>query len=462
MTSRWTVSPALPADYPAFARLLPELGVPDPTPSADRFARTIARDALVVRDGDEILGYLWARPRGDRLHVVHVITDPAHRGRGVGRALMLAIAEPARAAGFRRWMLNVKPENVAARALYERCGMRVAFASVAMHLVWTDVERMEVPTGIVALSLAPADDARFEDALALLRGEVASQRALEGRVLLGAEGAGPSGSPRSIRTTPAQGSFAYALRSMRAPCSTGFARTPSPPTTTSTCSSRAIRRSKRRWRRRGPPCSCPCCAWKGRSRPAMTKGRLEAFSDGVLAVIITIMVLELKVPHGEDLRALNDLVPDFLAYVLSFIYVGIYWNDHHHLLHATRHISGSVMWANLHLLFWLSLVPASTGWVGAHPSAPWPTALYGAVLLMAALAWLVLEKRIIAVNGKESELAQAVRHGAKENASPVLYTTAIGLAFVRPWIADMLYAVVALLWIVPDRRIESKIRGEGS
>ena len=189
MTSRWTVSPALPADYPAFARLLPELGVPDPTPSADRFARTIARDALVVRDGDEILGYLWARPRGDRLHVVHVITDPAHRGRGVGRALMLAIAERARAAGFRRWMLNVKPENVAARALYERCGMRVAFASVAMHLAWTDVERMEVPTGIVALSLAPADDARFEDALALLRGEVASQRALEGRVLLGAEGA---------------------------------------------------------------------------------------------------------------------------------------------------------------------------------------------------------------------------------------------------------------------------------
>ncbi len=189
VTSRWTVSPALPADYPAFARLVPELGVPDPTPSADRFAWTIAPDTLVLRDGDEVLGYLWARPRGDRLHVVHVITDPAHRGRGVGRALMRAVADRGRAAGFRRWMLNVKPENVAARALYERCGMRVAFASVLMDIAWTDVERMAAPTGIVARRLAPADDARFEDALALLRGEVASQRALEGRLLVGAEDA---------------------------------------------------------------------------------------------------------------------------------------------------------------------------------------------------------------------------------------------------------------------------------
>jgi uncharacterized membrane protein len=189
----------------------------------------------------------------------------------------------------------------------------------------------------------------------------------------------------------------------------------------------------------------------------MTRGRLEAFSDGVLAVIITIMVLELKVPHGGDLRALHGMLPGFLGYVLSFVNVGIYWNNHHHLMHATRRISGSVMWANLHLLFWLSLVPVSTGWVGENPSAPWPTALYGAILLMAALAWLVLERRIIAVNGEDSELAQAVRHGTKENVSPVLYALAIGLSFVRPWIADVLYAVVALLWIVPDRRIEAKV-----
>ena len=194
----------------------------------------------------------------------------------------------------------------------------------------------------------------------------------------------------------------------------------------------------------------------------MTKGRLEAFSDGVLAVIIAIMVLELKVPHGDDLHALDGMLPGFLGYVLSFINVGIYWNNHHHLLQATRHISGSVMWANLHLLFWLSLVPVSTGWVGANPSAPWPTALYGLILLMAALAWLLLETRIIAVNGLDSELALAVQHGAKENVSPVLYTLAIGLSFVRPWIAQVLYAVVALIWFVPDRRIESKITGERS
>jgi len=192
----------------------------------------------------------------------------------------------------------------------------------------------------------------------------------------------------------------------------------------------------------------------------MGKARLEAFSDGVLAVIITIMVLELKIPKGDSLAALAPMCSAFLAYVMSFVYVGIYWNNHHHLLHATRHISGGVMWANLHLLFWLSLVPVSTGWVGANPSAPAPTALYGAILLMAALAWLVLERRIIAVNGRDSELAQAVEHGAKENASPLIYAAAIGLSFVRPWIADALYAVVALLWIVPDQRIERKIKDE--
>jgi uncharacterized membrane protein len=192
----------------------------------------------------------------------------------------------------------------------------------------------------------------------------------------------------------------------------------------------------------------------------MTRGRLEAFSDGVLAVIITIMVLELKVPHGDDLRALDGIWPAFLGYVLSFVYVGIYWNNHHHLMHATRRISGSVMWANLHLLFWLSLVPVTTGWVGEHPAAPWPTALYGMMLLMAALAWIVLEKRIIAVNGQDSELAQAVQHGTKEKISPVIYALAIGLSFFRPWIADLLYAVVAVLWFVPDRRIEAKVAGD--
>ncbi len=192
----------------------------------------------------------------------------------------------------------------------------------------------------------------------------------------------------------------------------------------------------------------------------MTKGRLEAFSDGVLAVIITIMVLEIKVPHGDDLAALGAIVPPLRAYVLSFVYVGIYWNNHHHLLHATRKISGSVMWANLHLLFWLSLVPVATAWAGDSPYAPWPAALYGAVLLMAALAWLVLENRIIACNGHDSELARAVAHGFKERVSPVLYVAGIGLAFARSWIAAVLYTVVALLWVVPDRRIERRA-GEG-
>jgi uncharacterized membrane protein len=216
-------------------------------------------------------------------------------------------------------------------------------------------------------------------------------------------------------------------------------------------------------RARRPP--IPCQAHDARrprnaARRTMTKGRLEAFSDGVLAVIITIMALELKVPHGDDLHALDEEIPIFLAYVLSFVYVGIYWNNHHHLFHATRRISGSVMWANLHLLFWLSLLPVATGWVGANPSASWPAALYGALQLMAALAWAILVKRIIAVNGRDSELAQAVASGTKEKISPVIYATAIGLAFVKPWVADALYAVVGIIWIVPDRRIESRVTGE--
>jgi uncharacterized membrane protein len=191
----------------------------------------------------------------------------------------------------------------------------------------------------------------------------------------------------------------------------------------------------------------------------MTKGRLEAFSDGVLAVVITIMVLELKTPRGDDLRALEELTDVFFSYVLSFVYVGIYWNNHHHLLHATRQISGGIMWANLHLLFWISLIPFATGWVGGNPHAPWPSALYGAVFLMAAIAWLILERTIIAHNGSDSELARAVGNDLKGKASGLLYLVGIGLAFVHPWLADVMYALVALVWIVPDRRIESKVSG---
>ena len=193
----------------------------------------------------------------------------------------------------------------------------------------------------------------------------------------------------------------------------------------------------------------------------MNKGRLEAFSDGVLAIIITIMVLELKIPRGADLAALPPMLPVLLSYILSFAYVGIYWNNHHHLLHATRQISGGIMWANLHLLFWLSLVPVVTGWVGEHPQASWPTAIYGMLLLMAALAWMVLEQAIISRNGPESDLSRAVGRRVKEKLSGFLYAAAIGLAFVRPWAAQAIYALAALMWIIPDRRIEARATVEG-
>ncbi len=186
----------------------------------------------------------------------------------------------------------------------------------------------------------------------------------------------------------------------------------------------------------------------------MGKGRLEAFSDGVIAIIITIMVLELKVPHGA--AALSDLVPllpVFLSYALSFVYVGIYWNNHHHMLHATQRVSGPILWANLHLLFWLSLIPFVTGWMGENHLAPMPTALYGVVLLMAAIAYWVLQKSIMVCRGNES-VARAVGRDLKGKVSPVLYAMAIGAAFVYPWIAAGLYVLVALMWLVPDRRIE--------
>jgi len=190
----------------------------------------------------------------------------------------------------------------------------------------------------------------------------------------------------------------------------------------------------------------------------MGKGRLEAFSDGVIAIIITIMVLEMKVPHGTDLGALRPLVPVFLSYVLSFVYLGIYWNNHHHMLHVTQRIDGGVLWANLHLLFWLSLVPFVTGWMGENHFAALPTALYGVVLLMAAIAYYILQRRIIRCNGRESILAKVVGVDYKGKLSPVMYMVAIPAAFVHEWIAYTLYMIVALVWLIPDPRIERAVK----
>ena len=189
----------------------------------------------------------------------------------------------------------------------------------------------------------------------------------------------------------------------------------------------------------------------------MGKARLEAFSDGVIAVIITIMVLEMKVPHGTGLDVLAPMWPVVLAYVLSYIYVGIYWTNHHHLLHAIDHVTGGILWANLHLLFWLSLVPFVTGWMSENHFAPVPTALYGVVLVMASLAYYLLLQCLIAVHGKDSRLARSVGDKRKEKISTAIYVVAIPLAFVQWWLAFGLYCVVAAMWIVPDRRIEKKI-----
>jgi uncharacterized membrane protein len=189
----------------------------------------------------------------------------------------------------------------------------------------------------------------------------------------------------------------------------------------------------------------------------MGKSRLEAFSDGVLAIIITIMVLELKVPHGADAEALKPLVPKFLSYVLSFVYVGIYWNNHHHMLHAAKHVSGAVLWANLNLLFWLSLFPFVTGWMGENHFAALPSAVYGFVLLTAAVSYYALQQSIIATDGPGSVLRRAVGKDWKGKASPLLYVAAMVSAFWSPWLAQAIYVVVALLWLVPDRRIERAI-----
>ena len=193
----------------------------------------------------------------------------------------------------------------------------------------------------------------------------------------------------------------------------------------------------------------------------MSKSRLEAFSDGVIAIIITIMVLELRPPHGVEFAALRETVPALLSYVLSFVYLGIYWNNHHHMLHVTRRVTGGILWANLHLLFWLSLVPFVTGWMGDSHNAPQPTALYGVVMVLAAIAYTVLQRTIIAHQADGAQLAKAIGGDRKGKVSILLYALAIPMAlFVDPRISDVLFATVALIWFVPDRRIETELAAE--
>ena len=189
----------------------------------------------------------------------------------------------------------------------------------------------------------------------------------------------------------------------------------------------------------------------------MRPERLSGFSDGVIAIIITIMVLELKVPHGGDLEALKSSLPVFLSYVLSFLYVAIYWNNHHHLLHTCKRVNGAILWANTHLLFWLSLIPFATAWLGENHVAALPTALYGVALLMPAIAYYLLQTAIVRVNGADSSLAQALGADLKGKISPLIYIAGIALAFVNPWFSIALYVLVALIWLIPDRRIERAI-----
>ena len=192
----------------------------------------------------------------------------------------------------------------------------------------------------------------------------------------------------------------------------------------------------------------------------MGKNRLEAFSDGVIAIIITIMVLELKVPHGDDLAALAPLLPVFCAYVLSFVYVGIYWNNHHHLMHAVQRVNGTVLWANLHLLFWLSLMPFATNWMGENHLSAWPTAMYGVVLFMSSIAYFLLTRALIDMHGSNSTLERALGADRKGKISMVVYLAGILVAFWRPWIAALLYTSMAALWLVPDRRVEKMLTRE--
>jgi uncharacterized membrane protein len=190
----------------------------------------------------------------------------------------------------------------------------------------------------------------------------------------------------------------------------------------------------------------------------MERDRLAAFSDGVIAIIITVMVLELKAPHDTDLSALKGAIPAVLTYVLSFVYVAIYWNNHHHLFHLVRRVNGTMLWANLHLLFWLSLIPFATSWLGEHDASAVPTAVYGVALLMPAIAWIILQTVIIRAQGTDSALAQALGHDLKGKISPLFYLGGVVLAFVDTRISDAFYVLVALLWLVPDRRIERAVR----
>ena len=192
----------------------------------------------------------------------------------------------------------------------------------------------------------------------------------------------------------------------------------------------------------------------------MGKGRLEAFSDGVLAIIITIMVLEMKVPHGDSLASLKPLLPVFVSYILSFIYIGIYWNNHHHMLHAAKQVNGKTLWANIHLLFWLSLVPFVTGWMGENNFATWPVALYGMVLLMAGVAYYILAHSLVGLHGKNSTLAEAFGRDWKGILSVLIYAVGIGLSFLNPWLGFGLYIIVAAIWFIPDTRIEKKIANQ--
>jgi TMEM175 potassium channel family protein len=189
----------------------------------------------------------------------------------------------------------------------------------------------------------------------------------------------------------------------------------------------------------------------------VTKGRLEAFSDGVIAILITIMVLELKVPHGGDLASLRPVLPAFLTYVLSYLFLGIYWNNHHHLLQAATRVDGKILWANLHLLFWLSLVPVVTGWMGENHEQPLPTAMYGLVLLLAGVAYVILQSAIIARQGKDSPLAAALGRDLKGKASAALYALTVPLAFVERRASWVIFVIVAMIWLIPDRRIEARL-----
>ncbi len=192
----------------------------------------------------------------------------------------------------------------------------------------------------------------------------------------------------------------------------------------------------------------------------MQKGRLEAFSDGVLAIVITIMVLEIKVPHGDELADLKPLIPVVSSYILSFIYLGIYWNNHHHMMHTVTKVSGSILWANLHLLFWLSLIPFVTGWMGENNFAPMTMALYGFILLMSAIAYFILQNRIVQVHGKESILAKAIGSDFKGKLSPIFYILGIASSWISSWLAASFYILVALIWLIPDKRIESRLNEE--